>query len=121
VSLGREYPAQLLLFGYLSPGIAHNLRIKITKLLRGSIDGIQLNRFETGRTYDVGTTLGNCLLSMGAGVPVDDEHHVQGLRLDEVAKLLFKPNTVSDAAEDRPKRVKRKRKRRPRVEGSSDK
>ena len=65
--------------------------------------------------------MGNCLLSMGAGVPVDDEHHVQGLRLDEVAKLLFKPNTVSDAAEDRPKRVKRKRKRRPRVEGSSDK
>jgi len=49
------------------------MRVRITKLLSGSIDGIQLSRFIAGLTYDVGTTVGNYLLSEGVAVPIDDD------------------------------------------------
>lgn len=39
------------------------MRIRITRALTGSVDGIDLTKFLEGLTYDVGTTLGNYLLS----------------------------------------------------------
>jgi hypothetical protein len=48
------------------------MRVRITQPLSGSIDGIQLNRFVMGLTYDVGTTLANYLLAEGLAVPVDE-------------------------------------------------
>lgn len=38
------------------------VRIRITGLPKGSIDGIQLNRFRTGRTYDVSAALASYLM-----------------------------------------------------------
>ena len=49
------------------------VRLKITKQLAGSIDGRHLGRFEVGEVYDVGTTLANYLLAMGAAEPVPEE------------------------------------------------
>ena len=49
------------------------MRVYITQKLFGSIDGIRLDRFAPGLVYEVGTTLGNYLLSSGAAMPVDDD------------------------------------------------
>lgn len=44
------------------------MRVRITRLLSGSVDGIELAKFAEGSTYEVGTTLGNYLLSQGWAV-----------------------------------------------------
>ena len=49
------------------------LRVRITEDVTGSIDGIQLDRFRAGFVYDVGTSLGCYLLSVGAAEPVLDQ------------------------------------------------
>jgi hypothetical protein len=49
------------------------MRIRITEPLTGSIDGIQLDRFRVGETYDMGTTLASYFMAVGAAVPVVDE------------------------------------------------
>jgi two-component system chemotaxis response regulator CheY len=56
------------------------LRVRITTSLSGSVDGIDLSRFTEGLTYEVGTTLGNYLLSQGWAVVSGDEP-AQGLPL----------------------------------------
>lgn len=45
------------------------MRLKITQALSGRIDGIQLSRFVVGQVYDVGTSFGSFLLSVGAAEP----------------------------------------------------
>jgi hypothetical protein len=47
------------------------MRVRITKSLDGSIDGIQLDRFVTGQIYEVGTSIGNYLMAEGSAVPID--------------------------------------------------
>jgi two-component system, chemotaxis family, chemotaxis protein CheY len=47
------------------------VRVRITKSLKGEVDGIDLTRFLEGLTYDVGTTLGNYLLAQGWAQPSD--------------------------------------------------
>ena len=49
------------------------VRLKITKQPSGSIDGIQLDDFMVGFTYDVGSLLGCYLLAEGLAIPVDDD------------------------------------------------
>jgi two-component system, chemotaxis family, chemotaxis protein CheY len=49
------------------------VRVRITRPLSGSVDGIALSRFLEGLTYDVGTTIGNYLLAQGWAVISDDE------------------------------------------------
>jgi two-component system response regulator MprA len=44
------------------------VRVRITRPLSGSVDGIELAKFAEGSTYEVGTTLGNYLLSQGWAV-----------------------------------------------------
>lgn len=44
------------------------MRVRITRPLSGSVDGIDLSRFVEGLTYEVGTTIGNYLLSQGWAV-----------------------------------------------------
>ena len=46
------------------------MRLRITRKLRGSIDGLRLWPFEPGHSYEVGTTLGNYLLAIEAAEPV---------------------------------------------------
>ena len=51
-----------------------SMRLRITKQLHESIDGIQLSAFRPGYVYDVGTTVGNYLLAVRAAEPVADDH-----------------------------------------------
>jgi hypothetical protein len=49
------------------------MRLRITEPPSGRIDGIQLDRFESGLVYDVGTSIANYLMAEGWAVPVDDD------------------------------------------------
>lgn len=49
------------------------MRLKITRRLSGSIDGLQLSHFESGESYEVGTSIGSYLLAIGAAEPVLDD------------------------------------------------
>jgi hypothetical protein len=49
------------------------MRLRITRTVSGSIDGIQLSHFEIGQLYEVGTAVGSYLLAVGAAEPVAEE------------------------------------------------
>jgi hypothetical protein len=49
------------------------MRLRITRAVSGSIDGIQLSHFEVGQVYEVGTAVGSYLLAVGAAEPVSEE------------------------------------------------
>src|SRR5688572_30655905 len=48
------------------------LRLRIICHLSGTVDGIDLSKFNEGLTYDVGTTIGNYLLAEGWAVISSD-------------------------------------------------
>jgi CheY-like chemotaxis protein len=48
------------------------VRVRITRELRGSVDGIDLSKFLEGLTYEIGTTLGNYLLAEGWAEPASE-------------------------------------------------
>jgi hypothetical protein len=54
------------------PGYREFVRVRITHRLHGSIDGMQLERFQPGRVYDVGSMLGAVMLAERWAEPVDD-------------------------------------------------
>jgi hypothetical protein len=87
------------------------MRIRITQALSGSIDGIQLSRFVTGLTYDVGTTLGNYLLAEGTAVPVDESTPALVLPIQDHTELEPGKPAVSEA-QDRAHRTPRRRRKR---------
>ena len=86
------------------------MRVRITQRLSGSIDGIQLSRFVTGLTYDVGTTLTNYLLAEGLAVPVDESTPALVLPIQDDSELKYDPQPSE--AQDRPRRVRRRRRTR---------
>jgi hypothetical protein len=47
--------------------------LRITKPISGSIDGIQLEQFEVGQLYVVGTAVGSYLLALGVAEPASEE------------------------------------------------
>jgi hypothetical protein len=49
------------------------VRLRITRPVSGSIDGIRLDHFERGEIYEVGTKVGSYLLAIGAAEPVSEE------------------------------------------------
>jgi hypothetical protein len=86
------------------------VRVRITQPLSGSIDGIQLSRFVTGRTYDVGTSLANYLLAQGFAVPVDEDAPALVLPTeDRPERRSAKPDTPSQAKDMPRRRVKKRR------------
>jgi hypothetical protein len=60
------------------------MRVKIVTAMHGKIDGIDLERFEVGRVYEVGTSLGNYLMASGYAMPVLDERPALITPLDDV-------------------------------------
>ena len=89
------------------------MRVRITRPLSGSIDGIQLDRFIPGFVYDVGTAIGSYLLSERWAEPVMDESPALVVPLH--APMFHPRNVISPPkadAEDRPPRRKRARKKR---------
>ena len=92
------------------------MRLKITKPLAGSIDGLHLGRFAVGEMYDVGTSLANYLLAMGAAEPVVDEETPgqlpmpQDELLNELRRRLKGGKTPGAAkAADRRRRLRKRR------------
>jgi hypothetical protein len=80
------------------------MRVRITEPLSGSIDGIQLSRFVTGVTYDVGTMLGNYLLAMQVAVPAESDTSTVVLPLHDVTEVLFPGRPIAEAADRAPRR-----------------
>ena len=74
-----------------TPSRTGQLRLRVTRSLSGSIDGIQLDRFQAGYVYQVGTTVGIYLLAIGAAEPVDDD--VPAIILGP-AQLMFAPSAT---------------------------
>jgi len=60
------------------------VRIRITRPLSGSIDRIQLGRFDPGQIYEVSTSLGSYLLCERMAEPIADECPALVLPLDDV-------------------------------------
>ena len=60
------------------------MRVKIVTAMHGKIDGIDLERFEVGRVYEVGTSLGHYLMASGYAMPVLDERPALITPLDDV-------------------------------------
>src|SRR5262249_53069697 len=71
------------------------MRLRITRQLRESIDGIQFSAFRPGYVYEVGTTIANYLLASGAAEPVEDDHPYLILPPE---KHLFYPTPTVDAS-----------------------
>jgi hypothetical protein len=82
------------------------LRIRILKPPTGNVDGIPLDKFFVACTYDVGTTLGNYLLSEGWAEPVDDDRPALIVPLD-VAETSAVPPCAQDRAADATPRRRR--------------
>ena len=76
------------------------MRVKIVTAMRGKIDGIDLERFDVGRVYDVGTSLGNYLMASGCAMPVADERPAHITPLNDV-KTSSELSQRSKAADHR--------------------
>jgi len=63
-------------------GLYSPVRLRIIKPVAGDIDGISLKRFRVGEIHEVGSTVGNYLLSIGAAVPVRDAAADENADLD---------------------------------------
>lgn len=74
LNLCRKNVATRLGHTLAAPQARGVLRLRITRPLSGSVDGIQLARFEMGKVYDFGTELANYLMAIRAAEPVEDEH-----------------------------------------------
>jgi hypothetical protein len=58
----------------LMTGTGQIVRLRITQRLHGSIDGMQLDRFQPGLVYDLGPILGALMLAEQWAKPVDDDY-----------------------------------------------
>lgn len=94
------------------------MRIRITKALAGSIDGIQLSRLSRGYVYDVNTSLACYLLSEEMAEPASDdeplavlpvERQMFGGPAEKLVKGVVVPRSL---AADRARENKRKKKHR---------
>lgn len=61
------------------------MRVRITQGLSGSIDGIQLTRFQEDHVYDMGISLASYLVALGYATPVADERPALVIPIDEAA------------------------------------
>ena len=94
------------------------MRLKITKQLAGSIDGLHLDRFAVGGVYDPGTALANYLLAIGAAEPIPDEQPAHDVSMDhhELLNALRRrlsggePAGKGNAADRRRRTTKRRQK-----------
>ena len=91
------------------------MRVRITKTLTGSIDGIQLSRLSRGQVYDVYTSLACYLLSEEMAEPALNDEEPSILPLEK--KLFQQPVSIrtgvvlprSLAADRRSKKPRRKK------------
>jgi hypothetical protein len=90
------------------------MRVRITKALTGSIDGIQLSRLSKGQVYDVNTSLACYLLSEEMAEPASADQPTAFLPIEqkmfeqppETRKGVVLPRSL--AADRTPKRKPKK-------------
>jgi hypothetical protein len=79
--------------------------VRITKKLQGTVDGIQLDRFDAGRIYDVGVSLGSYLMAIGSTERVADERPALLTPIDDLPPASSAPGrsvtTTRVSADDR--------------------
>lgn len=75
------------------------MRLRITRALSGSIDGIHLSHFVVGEVYEVGTSVGSFLLSVGAAEPASD---AEGIK--DVTRGVSPSRRPHHQAADKPRR-----------------
>ena len=90
------------------------MRVRITKTLAGSIDGIQLSRLSKGQVYDVYTSLACYLLSEQMAEPAPHEESTAILPVEDMLRNRESadPKAVSiprTTAADRSRKNKKKR------------
>ena len=81
------------------------MRVKIVTAMHGKIDAIDLERFEVGRVYEVGTSLGNYLMASGYAMPVADERPALITPLDD----LKTSSELSERSKAADRRLSKKR------------
>lgn len=88
-----------------------HVRVRITKRLTGSIDGIQLGRFKPGGIYDVTTSLATYLLCERMAEPIADDSPAlvvpleqQGFERRDTARAVEKQPTNAADRQHRPDR-----------------
>jgi hypothetical protein len=84
------------------------MRVRITKALTGSIDGIQLSRLSKGQVYDINTSLACYLLSEEVAEPVLDNEPAASLPIEK--KLFPQPAAIvlpRSLADDRSRKKKK--------------
>ena len=59
-----------------------------------SIDGIRLDRFEVGESYEVGTSLGSVLLAEGWAVPVPADDPLRQIPANDDDRAHLPPNLI---------------------------
>jgi CheY-like chemotaxis protein len=67
------------------------VRVRITRQLKDTVDGIDLTRFLEGLTYEVGTTLGNYLLAQGSAEPASEQDVAAVLPLN---RTIVRPSVL---------------------------
>jgi CheY-like chemotaxis protein len=67
------------------------VRVRITRQLTGSVDGIDLTRFLEGLTYEIGTTLANYLLSQRWAEPASENDPAAILPLN---RTILRPSIL---------------------------
>ena len=58
------------------------VRVKIIQQMSGTLDGIDLTKFQVGHVYDIGISFASYLLASGYATPVADERPVSDGALD---------------------------------------
>jgi len=84
------------------------VRIRITSPPSGTIDGIRLDRFFLGATYDVGTTLANYLLAIGCAEIVEADVPALVLPIDHPIAERIGHRAPAMAADKAPPRNRRR-------------
>jgi hypothetical protein len=95
------------------------MRVRITKPLSGSIDGIQLSRLSKGHVYDVYTSLACYLLTEGMAEPAPDDDPIAVLpianqtfhRPIETRKGIILPRSLAAGGKERRAGPQEKRER----------
>jgi hypothetical protein len=75
------------------------MRIKIVRTpTQSSVDGIRLDGFHPGSSYDVGTTLASLFLAEGWGVPAEQEATALPMAMAELeSEMMEPPNLIRES------------------------
>ena len=75
------------------------MRVRITRQMSGSIDGIHLDYFEVGEVYDIGISLAHYLMGCGFVLPVVDESPARIVPMNRDVTEVPRSTTITERAE----------------------